>query len=157
MPSNADLGWAGQRWTPAVPQDRCLSHLLVVVLPHPAPVACYTGTFRALCVLWTDLLDMSSSFLLVFAAEVGQKIEAGNPPLSSTISNSSYRPEAWGLNGGGEKRLNEQSEISAAASSHMSTHSSDWTTPLFKLLPLPLYFSICLPVHTIFCAEEEWN
>ncbi len=42
--------------------------------------------------------------------EGGQKREAENLPLGSTLSNSSYRPEPWGLNGGGEKRLNEQSE-----------------------------------------------
>lgn len=36
--------------------------------------------------------------------------EAENPPPSCTISNSLCVPEAWGLNGGGEKRLNEHSE-----------------------------------------------
>ena len=36
--------------------------------------------------------------------------KGGNLPPSFPSSNSSYRPEAWGLNGGGEKRLNEHSE-----------------------------------------------
>lgn len=66
----------------------------------------------------------------MLAQKEERKAEAENLSPTSTISNSSYKPEAWGLNGGGEKRLNEQYEISAAASSHMSNHSSDWTAPL---------------------------
>lgn len=53
-------------------------------------------------------LEQIGSLVSIRSEGIGK--EARNPPSSSSISNSSYRPEAWRLNGGGEKGLNEQWE-----------------------------------------------
>lgn len=103
MPSNADVGMA------ALNSSRVTGQM--ILLPTCVISSYYTQKGQSgVCVLYTDLLDLSSSFLQVLIQKEERKTEAGNLPPSSTISNSPYRPEAWRLHGGGEKRLNEQSE-----------------------------------------------
>lgn len=90
--------------------------LLVVTLPHLVTVDWHAPWGTEVLVVNTLL---GPTWFVASGLNIGgeqkkkkkrEKEESGNLPLPSTISNSSYRPGAWGLNGGGEKRLNEQSE-----------------------------------------------
>lgn len=104
------LMWAGQLSTPAVPgqviwspascdiTSSCTRRLVHSVGESSACCKHTYGT-DLVCCFWSEHRRWAEK----------KKEETGNPPLPSTISNS-YGPEAWGLNGGGEKRLNEQSE-----------------------------------------------
>lgn len=80
------------------------------MLSHPTPVGCYTWKAQSsVCVVNRPIEPVQLVAACVIQME-DRKTEPENLPPISTISNSLYVPEAWGLNGGGEKRLNEQSE-----------------------------------------------
>lgn len=144
MPPDADVGRAAFNSSCATGQ--------VIQSPTCCDVisSCARGLLhlRAACVV--NRLIGPNRFI---ASGVHIEGEAGNPPLSSTISNS-YRPEAWGLNGGGVKRLNEQSErylqlppLTWAATVVIGRHPYAGTS-------LSLYFSVFLPAHCFLCREK---
>ena len=105
------------------------------------------------CVVNRLIVDLSSALTAYAWTEVGQSRRSWEPASQfHHLQLLLHRPEAWGLNGGGEKRLNERTEISAAASSHMSSHSSDWTTPMFCwFLSLCTFHCLiaCLPSFSV--------
>lgn len=103
IPAEADVGRAVFHSSCVTSAGGVVTDLLWHLLIH---THCCCWAFRVAM----DWLDRTSSLLSICAKGKGNRKEAWNPPSSSSISNSSYRPEAWRLNGGGEKGLNEQSE-----------------------------------------------
>lgn len=100
--------WCGQGSSPLqlCHMARWCGHLLVVTISQFIHIV----ALSIACQRTTYLLDQTSYLLNIRPKEKGHGKEAYNPPSSSSICNSSYRPEPWSLNGGGEKGLNEQSE-----------------------------------------------
>lgn len=142
------LRWAGQLSTPAVPQGRWSSRLLVVILPHPAPLG--------YCTLWVRVVRVVNR--LTGPLPSGLNMEGGQKKRSSRFHHLQLLLRTWSMGikwGRGEKTEWTVWEISAAASSHMSNHSSDWTTPLCWYLSLSfcVFLSPCQP--NVFCPEKE--
>lgn len=127
--------WAGQLSTPAVPQGRWFGHLLVV-----ASLDWYTSLLRALLVV-KRLIGPDQ-----FIAQLSYRERRGwerSLESASFFIHLQLLLQTWSMEikwGRGERTEWTVWKISAAASSHMSNHSSDWTT---SLCWYPLFISAC--------------
>lgn len=145
------LMWAGQLSTPAVPQGRWFGCLLVVTLPHLAPVDWYTLWLRA--VLVANRLIGPNRFIAP-GLKIGGGQEKRSWESASRFHHLQLLLRTWSMEikwGRGEKTEWTVWEISAAASSHMSSHSSNGTTQLCWYLSL--YF--CLSASPLYSVQRK--